>query len=137
KLRILQARDSQSLRNALDRLRLDANQKSGVEQSAAWYGLAYAAWQRKDLSEARQALANAQQGGQNSPEIAGLTVALTQAQGDDAQALALAQSAWERWPDSQGIALARVEAMQKTGRDDQAIEFLKQLSKLWPDVPRL
>lgn len=137
KLRILQARDSQSQRNALERLRLDANQKSGIEQSAAWYGLAYAAWQKKDLAEAQQALASAQQGGQTSPEIVGLTVALTQARGDDAQALALAQSAWERWPDSQGIALARVEAMQKTGRDAQAIEFLGQLSKLWPDVPRL
>lgn len=137
KLRVEQARSSQPLRNALDKLRLDAQQKTGVEQSAAWYGLAYAAWRKKDLAEARQALAQAQQGGQSSAEIAGLAVTLALEQGDDAQALSLAQSAWERWPDSQGIALARVEAMQKTGRDSQAVEFLKQLGKQWPDVPRL
>jgi len=137
KLRVLQARDSQAQRNALERLRLDAQQKSGIEQSAAWYGLAYAAWQKKDLAGAQQALANAQQGGRNAPEIAGLAIALTLARGDDAQALALAQSAWDRWPDSQAIGLERVQAMQKTGHDAQAVAFLTQLSKQWPDVPRL
>ncbi len=137
KLRVVQARSSQPLRNALDKLRLDARQKTGVEQSAAWYGLAYAAWQKKDWSAASEALAQAQKGNVNSPEIAGLAVALALEQGDNAQAAALSAAAWKRWPDSQGVALARVEALQKMGQDEQAVQLLSQLTKQWPDVPRL
>src|SRR3546814_5631749 len=108
-----------------------------VEQSAAWYGLAYADWQRKDRSAAQEALAKAQQGGRRSPEIAALSVALALEKGDQALALSLAQSAWSRWPNSQGIALARIEAMQKTGRDQDAVAFLAQRIGQWPELPRL
>src|SRR3546814_5785976 len=104
KLRVLQAQDNQAHLNAKAKLRLDAQQTDGVEQSAAWYGLAYADWQSKDLSAAQEALAKAQQGGRSSPEIAALSVALALEKGDQALALSLAQSAWSRWPNSQGIA---------------------------------
>src|SRR5690606_24395901 len=57
--------------------------------------------------------------------------------GDDAGALALSQAAWQRWPDSQAITLAKVESQQKTGRDAEAIPFLQGAIKQWPDVPRL
>ncbi|WP_245801273.1 M48 family metalloprotease [Pollutimonas bauzanensis] len=137
KLRVMQARDGQSQRNAVEKLQLDASQAAGVEQSAAWYGLAYAALQKKDTAQAEQALRNAQKNGQGSPEVAGLAVSLALAQGDNAQALALAQAASDRWPDSQGIALARVESLQKTGQDEAAVQFLQQRIKQWPDVPRL
>ncbi len=137
KLRVLQARDGQSQRNAVEKLQLDTSQTSGAEQSAAWYGLAYAAFQKKDMAQAEQALRNAQKNGQGSPEVAGLAVSLALAQGDNAQALALAQAASDRWPDSQGIALARVESLQKTGQDAAAVQFLQQRIKQWPDVPRL
>src|SRR3546814_38591 len=134
KLRVLQAQDNQAQRNAMAKLRLDAQQTGGVEQSAAWYGLAYADWQRKDLSAAQEALAKAQQGGRSSPEIAALSVALALEKGDQALALSLAQSAWSRWPNSQGIALARIEAMQKTGRDQDAVAFLAQRIGQWPEL---
>lgn len=135
KLRVVQARDSQSMRNAMDKLQLDAKQAAGVEQSAAWYGLAYAAFQRKDLAGAEQALKDAQKNG-SSPEIAGLAVSLALQQGGNAQALSVAQAAWGRWPDSQGIALAKVESLQKTGQDAEAVSFLQQRIKQWPDIPR-
>src|SRR5690606_35882181 len=131
KLTVLQARSSTSLRNALEKLRLDAQRKTGVEQSAAWYGLAYAAWQKKDLATAQQALSQAQQQERNSPEIAGLAVALALDQNDRAQALSLSQSALARWPDSQAVALARTEALQKTGQDAEAVELLAQLTRKW------
>src|SRR5690606_34611910 len=67
----------------------------------------------------------------------GLAVALALDQGDQAQALSLSQSAWARWPNSQAVALARTEALQKTGHDAQAVDLLAQLIKQWPDVPRL
>jgi predicted Zn-dependent protease len=137
KLRVGQARDSQALRLAMEKLQLDARQASGVEQSAAWYGLAYADWQKKDLAAAQRALDKAQEGGRNSPEIAALSITLALERGDQSQALSLAQSAWERWPDRQGIALARVDAMQKTGRDQEAVAFLAERIKQWPELPRL
>lgn len=137
KLRVVQSRDSASQRNAVDKLRLDASQTTGVEQSAAWYGLAYAAWQKNDIRQADEALTKARAGGQNSPEVAGLAVSLALSRGDDAGALALSQAAWQRWPDSQAITLAKVESQQKTGRDAEAIPFLQGAIKQWPDVPRL
>jgi predicted Zn-dependent protease len=57
--------------------------------------------------------------------------------GEQAQALQLAQSAVAKWPDNQGLALARVEAMQKTGRDADAEAALAQLINKWPELPRL
>lgn len=137
KLRVMQARSSQAQRTAIEKLQLDAKGATGLEQSAAWYGLAYAALQKNDLAQAEQALRNAQKEGQNSPEVAGLAVSLALAQGDNTRALALSQDAWQRWPDSQGIALSRVESLQKTGQDAIAVPFLQQRIKQWPDVPRL
>lgn len=137
KLRVAQARDGQALRLAMEKLQLDARQTSGVEQSAAWYGLAYADSRKKDFASAQRALDKAREGGRNSPEIAALSVVLALGQGDQAQALALAQSAWDHWPDSQGIALARVDALQKTGRDSDAVTFLAERIKQWPELPRL
>ena len=136
KLRVLQARSSVPLRNALDKLNFDASKKAGVEQSAAWYGLAYAAWQKQDLTEARRLLGLAQQHGNTSPEIATLAVAVALDGGNTSEALSLSQQARSRWPNSQGVALARTEALQKTGQDAPAAELLAQLIKAWPEVPR-
>src|SRR5690606_7342878 len=107
------------------------------EQSAAWYGLAYSAWQKKDLEGVRHGLANASSGGHQLPEIAGLSVELAMQEGDHVGAAKQATAAWQRWPDSQGVALARVEAMQKSGQDQQAIAFIGELIGKWPEVPRL
>lgn len=137
KLRVLQARDKQAQRSAVDKLRLDAQNTTGVQQSAAWYGLAYAARQERDLAAAQGALANAEKGGHSSPQMAGLSILLALDRGEQAQALQLAQSAVGKWPDNQGLALARVEAMQKTGRDADAEAALAQLINKWPELPRL
>ncbi|NYT63203.1 M48 family metallopeptidase [Alcaligenaceae bacterium] len=137
KLRVVQARDSQSQRLVVEKLQLDAQRATGVEQSAAWYGLAYAAFQKKNLAQADEALRKAQNNGLDSPEIASLAVELASQQGGDAQAVNLAQIAASRWPDSQGVALARVEALQKNSRDHDAVAVLQASIKRWPDVPRL
>jgi predicted Zn-dependent protease len=137
KLRLLQARDTQARRAALESLQRDAQRADGVEQSAAWYGLAYAAWQAQDTAGAQQALRNAQAGARDSPELAGLAVALATRLGDRAQALDLARRAWSRWPKSQGIALALVQVFQEAGDDRQAVDFLAERIKQWPDVPQL
>lgn len=137
KLRIEQARAGQALRSAEEALRAEARQAQGVQQSAAWYGLAYSAVKRRDLTQAREALNQARAQGQDSAQLAGLDVAIALGQGDVDAALSLSAKAVQRWPDSQGVALARIDALQKAGRDAEAVDALQTRIKQWPEVPRL
>lgn len=136
KLRVLQARDSRNQRAVLQSLKQEAASASGVEQSAAWYGQAYSAWLSKDFSGAQAALLNASKSGILVPELStlGVLLALDQKQVD--LAYEQAGKAWARWPQNQGVALAMVEAMLKTGRYKEAIPFLTQRVAQWPDEPR-
>ncbi|NYT76405.1 M48 family metallopeptidase [Alcaligenaceae bacterium] len=137
KMLVLQSRGGQAQRSARESLERSAQSAKGVEQSAAWYGLALDAWQKKDAARAGQLLQKAREGGYEGPEIASLGVALTLSAGDAAQALQKAEAAWHKWPSSQGLALARVEAMQKAGHDRDAVAFLQILEKKWPDLSLL
>lgn len=137
KLRVLQAKTNQALRQATEKLQLDVQKKTGIEQSAAWYGLSYAALTRGDKAEAARTLAEARKHGANSPEVAGLAVSLALAQGDSRQAVELAGAAEKRWSDNLGIALAVAEALQKSGQDREAVATLDGAIKRWSDVPRL
>ena len=137
KLRIEQARAGQALRAAEDVLRADVQQTQGVQRSAAWYGLAYAAWKRRDFAQAEQALEQARAGGQGSAQIAGLEVGVALARGDAERALRLGREAVARWPGSQGVALAQIEALQGGGNDEEAVRVLQSRIEQWPEVPRL
>lgn len=137
KLRIEQARAGQALHAAEDVLRAEARSATGVQRAAAWYGLAHAAWKRRDYASAEAALAQARAGGRDAPQIAGLEVAVLQARGDVDSALQLAQQAVARWPQSLGVALAQVEALQRAGRHEEAVRILQARIDQWPDVPRL
>lgn len=137
KLRIEQARAGQALRSAEDVLRAETRQTQGVQRSAAWYGLAYSAWKRRDFAQAGQALEQARAQGMDSPQLAGLEAAIALGRGDVQAAMAVGSQASSRWPDSQGVALAYVEALQKAGRDAQAVEELQVRIKQWGEVPRL
>lgn len=137
KLRVEQARAGQAMRAAEDLLRADARQATGVQRSAAWYGLAYAAWKRREFGAAEQALAQARSEGQESAQIAGLEISIALAAGDAGRALKLGQQAVERWPDSQGVALAQVEALQGAGRHEDAVRVLQSRIGQWPEVPKL
>jgi len=137
KLRIEQARAGQALRSAEDVLRADTRQTAGVQRSAAWYGLAYAASKRREFAEAEQALAQARAEGRDSSQIAGLEITLALARGDAERALRLGRQAAQRWPDSQGVALAQIEALQGSGHDEEAVRSLQARIGQWPEVPRL
>lgn len=135
KLRILQGGASQ--RGTEAALKREIESFQGVRRSAAWYGLAYSAWRQNNLAGTAEALGKAQEGGMNSPEIAGLAIALANKQGQHSQALALAEKSWSRWPNSLGVALAMVDTLQKSGQDQRAVEFLGQRIGQWPDEPSL
>ena len=49
----------------------------------------------------------------------------------------LGRQAAERWPGSQGVALAQIEALQGSGNDAEAVRVLQARIKQWPEVPRL
>lgn len=137
KLRIEQARAGQALRAAEDALRADARQSQGVQRSAAWYGLAYAAMKRRDFDQAGQALEQARAGGRESAQISSLEVAVALGRGDTELALRLGNQAAARWPDSQGVALAQIETLQGAGQHEVAVGELQQRIGQWPEVPRL
>ncbi|HUH87173.1 MAG TPA: M48 family metalloprotease [Pusillimonas sp.] len=136
KLRVLQERSS-SQRDAEAALRREADTHSGVRRSAAWYGLAFAAWRQDKLQETADALGRAREGGMNSAEIAGLSVALALKQGRHPEALDQAEAASSRWPQSLGVALAKVNALSQSGQDERAVQFLNGLIGKWPDEPSL
>lgn len=137
KLRVEQARSGQPLRNVEDTLTAEVRKLQGVQRSAAWYGLAYAAWKRRDFGRASEALAQARAGGHDSAQVAGLEVAVALDAGQVDNALELAQRAAARWPDSQGVALAQIQALQGSGRHEVAVSTLQARLKQWPDVPQL
>ncbi|MGG5143801.1 M48 family metalloprotease [Alcaligenes ammonioxydans] len=138
KLMVLQAGGGQSLR-ALEQALQSTNQsQSEVERSAAQYGLAYIAQGRQDYERARAHLAQARaQGKYQAPELDTLDIRIAIADRDIQGALNLAKQAWQRWPKSQGVALAYVQVLQQLGQNDQAQAFLLERIKQWPDEPQL
>jgi len=137
-LRVMQAGDAQSQRMAIQQLQEETRTLSGVRQSAAWYGLARAALQRGDAAAAREAYRNATAGGRDAPQLARLGVDLAWADKDAAGAVSRAQAAWKRWPDRRALAYALAESLQRAGRDAEAVAFLRERVRQWPDdEPRL
>ncbi|WP_246806557.1 M48 family metalloprotease [Neopusillimonas maritima] len=136
KLRVLQARDSGSARNAESVLRQEASQHEGVRRAAAWYGLAYLAWERKAYDEVAQALRQAGAQGVQSPPMASLEIDLAMARNQVEQARQIADRALARWPENQGVGLAAVEALLKNNETSAALNQLDNLIERWPEEPR-
>lgn len=134
KLRVLQAKDARSQRDARESLQHEASNSTGVAQAAAWYGLAYAELTRNELDAASAALAKAQATKAVSPHLVQMQIQLALRQG--ANATQLARDAWRDWPDSQGVALLLAEALQKADNDREAVTFLEERVRQWPDEPQ-
>ena len=133
KLRVIQGRDAASLRTAGQRLQDDANRLTGVQQSAAYYGLALQAFQRNNLDEAQRLLNQAGSGGRSSPLLARLGIDLAAARKDGKQALQLAASATRRWPAQRALGIAYAQALQGVGRHGDAQTYLRGRIKQWGD----
>lgn len=131
KLRVMQARSGTNPANAVAELERET-QLGGMRARAAWYGLAYAAMQRNDLPKVEEYLTEAGWPSFQMPVMASLAVTMLLKQKKQDEALALSLQANKRWPDDLGVALARVEALQAAGADDQAVQFLQAAAKRWP-----
>ncbi|XOT95171.1 tetratricopeptide repeat protein, partial [Alcaligenes pakistanensis] len=77
------------------------------------------------------------QGKYQAPELDTLDIRIAIADRDVQGALNLAKQAWQRWPKSQGVALAYVQVLQQLGQNDQAQAFLMDRINQWPDEPQL
>ena len=138
KMRVVQGRDALSLRSAEQQLRDEARALSGVRRSAACYGLALQAYTRNNLDEAEREWKQATADGQNSPQLAKLSVDIALARKDTARALELSQAAVRRWPDRRALGMAYATALQAVGRHADAQAYLREKIKQWgADEPAL
>lgn len=137
KLRVLQAVARQDRDNALLQLRQETSQGSAVQRSAAWYGIAYGYWESGSYPEAATALSKSVDDPSSVPETAVLAAKLADSQGRPDEALRIARAGWQRWPHSQGVALALVEVLRQARRDDEALKFLEPCIRQWPTFARL
>lgn len=133
---VIQAQGGSALQTLQQRLTSLTTSRTGVSQAAAYYGLAYAAKQRRDLAGAQQYLQQALKTGVASTAMDVLQVELLLAQKQTGAALQQAQLAWKKWPQNQAVALVLIEAMQKNNQLVQSIPFLEQRIVQWPKEPR-
>ncbi|MBV7481648.1 M48 family metalloprotease [Bordetella sp. BOR01] len=132
KMRVVQGRDAVSLRTAGQQLQDDARTLKGVQQSAAYYGLALQAFQRNSLDEAQRYLDQAS-AGHSSPQLARLEIDLAAARKDSARTLELASAAIKRWPQQRALGIAYAQALQGAGRHAEAQAYLRERIKQWGD----
>jgi len=132
----LQATSGSALQSLQQRFQSLASNRSGAAQAAALYGLAYIAKNRKNYTQAQQYLNQAQQLHVGSPLLDVLQIELEIDQAQFAKALSTAQSAWQRWPQNQAVALGVIAAMQKQTPVSAQIDFLQQRIQQWPEEAR-
>lgn len=133
RLAMIQARDTNDRQRMQLNMRRDAEHEQGVRRAAAWYGLARLAWEKKDYKAVRSALDEARKGAQ-APQLDVLAIKLEQVI-QPAQASAMAQAAWARWPDSQGMAVTMAQVLQAARQDREVVAFLQERIRQWPDIP--
>ncbi|MBU4611267.1 M48 family metalloprotease [Achromobacter sp. GG226] len=114
-------------------LRAEASANPGVRAAAAHYGIAVAMLQRNDPVGARAAWRDAMSQGVQHPMLAQLETDLDIAQGDFAGAVAHSAKAFSTWPQQRSLALSHARALQRAGQDAQAVRFLDERIKAWPE----
>nr|WP_197424761.1 M48 family metalloprotease [Bordetella sp. N] len=131
KMRVVQGKDALSLRTASQQLQDESRTATGVRQSAAFYGIAYAELQRGNLAAAAKNLEQAGADGRTSAELTKLGIDIAFAQKDAPRALALAEAAWKKYPARYAIGMAYVRAMQAAGRHEATQAFLRERIQQW------
>lgn len=132
--RVVQARGGMALQQLMQQFESESHADSALEQSAALYGMAFAAFKRKEYDESLTLLQQARQRASNAA-LDILEVELLLARKQPQQALSKAQQAWQQWPNQQALAVVYTRVMQELGQDTEAIEFLQGHIKKWPNEP--
>ncbi|MPS29906.1 M48 family metalloprotease [Pigmentiphaga sp.] len=136
KMRMVQASSGQDAREAIRYFESRTADLQGIERSAAYYGAALGYMRQREYGKANDAYLAATSGARTHFMLERLAVDLALARNDTQQAIALARGAVARWPEQRGPAMAMAEALQRAGRNQEAVEFLKEQMLKWSDEPR-
>lgn len=132
KARVLQALDAKALRAVTEQLQEEVRVSTGVQRSAAWFGLSLAATQTKDYPLAWQYLKSAQANVAISPYLQLQGIDLDLLQKNVSKALLAAQSGLKSWPDRLSFTLRVASALEQAGKDHELIEFTRAQLNRWP-----
>ncbi len=136
KSRVIQATDPKALRQAVDQMQeetrtTDTGAVAATRRSAAWFGISYAALERRDLKEARRALQQAEAGVPPSPYLDLQRIDIALAARDYAKVLTDSQAGIKRWPGRRSFVIRQAQALQALGKDKEAIALLQEQTKRW------
>ncbi len=123
--------------NAVAYFRAALREQRYASEAAARYGLAAALLRQGKSAEALAEMARLRAASAASPMIELLDAQAKQAAGQRAAADALLAKASERYPESRALAYARVSALQDEGRQQAALEVLREALRAYPRDARL
>lgn len=143
RVRVLQDKSPQGLRDAALVFESQSQQKNLAHTIAARYGLAFVALQqgafdkaRGLLQEARTLARSASRFAESAP-LDSLAIDIRLAAKQGAEALKEAETARVRFPLSRGIAHQYADALTAAGRSEDAIRYLRDQAQLYRQEPQL
>ncbi len=108
-----------------------------ANEAAARYGLVVAQLRARQVREAQASLAALRAAGASSPMIESLAARVQQAAGDPAAALATLRQAVASFPDWLPLAYDLADALNRAGRQAEALAAIAEPVRLNPREPRL
>ena len=138
RMRVLQDTTAQGLRDTRAAFEDQLKTHSYASEAAIRYGLAVVLLRQNDVNGAQRELDEVTKRVPVPDAIvANLAIDVKQASGDAAAAVALAQAAHIRFPQSRMIAQNVADTLQQAGRHDDAIAFLRDQLRLYKSEPVL
>jgi predicted Zn-dependent protease len=132
RLRVLQDPSAQGLRESAVTFENQLLLKSRVQTAAAKYGLAMIALRQDDPKKALALVDEARTAAlKDSAPIVALAIEARTAAGQPAEALKQAQAARAAFPVSRGFAMQYADALIASGRNDEAVDFLRDQAQLY------
>ncbi|HMN80840.1 MAG TPA: M48 family metalloprotease [Burkholderiaceae bacterium] len=126
KLRALAETDTDGLRLARGQFERQLRDRSTGDERAAWFGIATAALAQRDFAGADRALAEVRRRTPaGHPFIERLAADIRLQQGDARGALAIAQSATQRFPLSRALVHMQAQALIDAGEGARAVTYLR------------
>jgi predicted Zn-dependent protease len=124
-------------RSAVEFFQGSVREKRYVSEAAARYGFASALLRARRPKEAQAEFERARAAGAAGPMVETLAARIRTALGDRAGAATLLGEAHARFPHSRPLLYAHAEALQESGRNEQAQALLTDALRVHPRDPRL
>lgn len=132
RVRVLQDLSAQGLRDSAVAFENQLLLKNRVQTAAAKYGLAMIALRQEDPKKALALVEEARTAAlKDSSPIMALAIEARMAAGQPAEALKQAQAARTAFPVSRGFAMQYADALIASGRNEEAVTFLRDQAQLY------